>query len=127
MAETLFHPGMAARPASLKQSTPRPFLIFSSAALSWLLVGDWLAPLAVLLLWAIWLFLPTEEGPPVLALALTFQWAQVNAGVFYHGLTGRDLEATAFSDYRPMVLMGMGCVAALLAGLKLAFLKRWRP
>lgn len=95
-------------------------LALAFAALSWGLVGDWLAPVAVLLLWAIWYLLRSEEGPPVLALALTFQWAQVTSGVFYHGVTGRNLDAILLSDYRPMVLLGMGCVASLVAGLKIA-------
>jgi hypothetical protein len=102
-------------------------LVVALAALSWILVGDWLAPLASVLLWLIWRFLRGGEGPPVLALALSFQWAQVNAGVFYCGITGRPLDAIRFSDYRPMVLMGMGCVLALLAGLKLALLRGIPP
>ncbi|HEX2223731.1 MAG TPA: hypothetical protein VHN15_05975 [Thermoanaerobaculia bacterium] len=96
----------------------------TAALLSWALVGDWLAPVAVLLLWAIWYLLRSDEGPPVLALALTFQWTQVTSGVFYHGITGRDLDTILLSDYRPMVLIGMGCVASLTAGLAVAL--RWR-
>jgi hypothetical protein len=99
-------------------------LAIVAAVFSWILVGDWLAPLAMLLLWAIWYLLRSDEGPPVLALALTFQWAQVNAGVFYHGITGRPLETILLSDYRPMVLIGLGCVASLLAGLVIAL--RWQ-
>jgi hypothetical protein len=119
------------RPAAPSAQNPskgplQTLVVIALAALSWILVGDWLAPLATVLLWAIWRFLRAREGPPVLALALSFQWAQVNAGVFYHGITGRPLEAISFSDYRPMVLIGMGCVLALLIGLRLA-LRRGTP
>lgn len=93
--------------------------------LCWFLIDDWIASLAILLLWAIWRFLPAEEGPPVLSMALTFQWAQASIGIFYHGLTGHPMEAIERSDYRPMVLMSLGSVAALLLGLALA-LRLWR-
>ena len=87
--------------------------------LAWLSVGDWIAGLAVLVLWAAWHALPADDGPPILAMAFTFQWVQVTIGVFYHGLTGRSLDAIDRSDYRPMVLIGLGCLVALLVGLAL--------
>lgn len=132
MDPALPHPLALPAPAALPSPRGRAVsraplqatLAFAAAVLSWLLVGDWLAPLAVALLWAIWYLLRSEEGPPVLALALTFQWAQVNSGVFYHGITGRPSETILLSDYRPMVLIGMGCVASLLAGLVIAL--RWQ-
>jgi hypothetical protein len=110
--------------AAVPRRLALPLGILFAATLAWLLVGDWLAGLATVLLWAIWRFLPCDEGPPVLSLALTFQWAQVNAGVFYCGLTKRPLEAITLSDYRRMVLLGMGCVGSILLGLHLAL--RWR-
>lgn len=115
--------------ASRAQITPglHLTLVLIAAGTSWLMIRDWLAPVALLLLGAIWYFLRSDEGPPVLSLALTFQWAQVCSGVFYHGLTGRPLEAILLSDYRPMVLLGMGCVAALLIGLKLALIGHRSP
>jgi len=86
------------------------------------LVGDWLAGLAAAVLLLVWRLLPSEEGPPVLALAMSMQWLQVTAGVFYGGLTDRMLPAMLQSDYRPMVLIGLGCVTALTIGL---FFGRW--
>jgi hypothetical protein len=55
--------------------------------------------------------------PPVLPLAFTFQWVQVTAGIYYYIFTGRRLDAMDQSDYRPMVLVGLGCLLALLLGL----------
>ena len=57
-----------------------------------------------------------EEGPPVLALALAFQWVSVTIGLFYVDLSGRTLMETATDVYRPMVAIGLGCVAALAVG-----------
>jgi hypothetical protein len=97
-----------------------PFLIVGvvSVAMGYL-AGDWIAALGVWVLAAGWRFLQTREGPPVLALAFTFQWAQITAGVYHYALTGRRLDAMDLSDYRPMVLIGLGCLVAILLGLKL--------
>jgi hypothetical protein len=84
-----------------------------------LLFGDWLAGLAMAVLALIWVMLPAEEGPPVFALAATMQWTSVCIGFFYVLVTGRPLEATLRSDYRTMVLLGLGCVVALVLGLVL--------
>ena len=92
-----------------------------------ILARDWIAAVAVLVLWMAWHYLPADDGPPILAMAFTFQCVQVTVGVFYHGLTGRSLDAIELSDYRPMVLIGLGCLVALLAGLKLGMRLRPRP
>jgi len=55
----------------------------------------------------------------VLPLAFTFHWNQTSLGVFYNGLTGRALTAIDGSDYRPMVLIGLGCCLAWAVGLRL--------
>ena len=94
---------------------------------AWYFARDWIAGLAVLVLWAGWRYLPHEDGPPVLAMAFTFQWLQVTIGLFYFGITGRSLEAVELSDYRPMVLIGLGCLASLLLGLKLGMRLVRRP
>jgi hypothetical protein len=82
------------------------------------LVGHWLAGACTAVLMLVWHVTPREEGPPVLPLALTAQWVQVTSGVYYSGLTGRTLEATEGSDYRPMVLIGLVCIVALAIGLR---------
>lgn len=106
--------------------TPRPIVLPTRLLISagvcgaaWLLTRDWIAGIGLLVLWAGWHYLRTVEGPPVLAMAFTFQWVQVTAGLYYYGLTGRLLDAIEFSDYRPMALIGLGCLVSLLLGLKL--------
>jgi hypothetical protein len=83
----------------------------------WIFTGDWLLGLCTFVLGLGWAFLQPEEGPPVMALAYTLQWITVCIGLYYVAITGRPLQATLGSDYQPMVLIGLGCLIALLAGL----------
>jgi hypothetical protein len=83
----------------------------------WLISGDWLLGLTALVLALGWALLPADEGPPVLALAFTLQWVTVCIGLYYVAVTGRPLQATIGSEYEPMVLIGLGCLIALLCGL----------
>lgn len=121
--------GRPPRSATPRVSGSVPFLAALAASiLAWFLTNDWIAAAALWVLWAAWHWLPTDEGPPVLPLAFSYQWMQVTAGVYYFGLTGRRLPAMDFSDYRPMVLVGLGCLVALLLGLKLGMATaRWWP
>jgi hypothetical protein len=81
--------------------------------------NDWIAGFAFIVLWAGWQFLPMSDGPPVLALAMTWHWNQIVIGIYYFALTGRPLQAMMLSDYRPMVLIGLGCMVALIIGLRI--------
>src|SRR5437762_9862242 len=96
----------------------RKFVPLAGAA-GWLVSGDWLVGLCLTVLALIWVTLPAEEGPPVLALAATMQWVSVTLGLFYFQVTGRALDATLRGDYRMMVLLGLGCVVAMVVGLVL--------
>ncbi|MGE0039642.1 MAG: hypothetical protein AB7H88_21735 [Vicinamibacterales bacterium] len=87
--------------------------------LSGVITGDWIGSAAAAVLVAGWFLLRVEEGPPVLFFAFAFQWVQVSIGIFYVALTGRTLTAIEASDYRPMVLIGLGCLLALAAGVRL--------
>jgi len=109
------------------RSLEAPVAVLAGALALSLVTGDWIAGAGVLVLASVWPLLKTEEGPPVLAMAVTFQWIQVTAGLYYHGLTGRPLPAVVLSDYRPMVLIGLGCVVALAGGLALGARLGQRP
>jgi len=87
-----------------------------SAVMS-ILAGDWLAGAAIWILWAAWRILYARGRLPVIAMAFTFQWVQVVAGIMYYALTGRTLPVMYLSDYREMVIIGLGCLVALLVGL----------
>jgi len=82
---------------------------------SW--TGYWIAGLAVGVLLLIWALLSTAEGPPVLALALTYQWMQVTIGLFYSTLTGEELEAMYETDWERMMLIGLGWVTCLAVAM----------
>jgi len=104
-------------------------LIPLAGVAGWILFGDWLAGLALAVLALVWVMLPAEEGPPVLALAMTMQWVSVSIGLFYNLVTRRPLEAVLRADYRYMVLLGLGCVAATVLGLAIGryLIDRMRP
>ena len=91
-------------------------------------VGHWLAGAAVAVLLLGWRLLTTSEGPPVLALAFTYQWTQVSIGLFYHGATGQALDTIDASDWETMMLIGLACITALAAGIHVglrAARRRW--
>jgi hypothetical protein len=103
-------------------------LVIAIAAVSSYLVEDWIAGLAIVALWFVWKVIPSGEGPPVLPLALTFQWVQVTAAVVYLSLTGRRIPEMDTVDYRPMVIVGLGCIVSLAFGLWIgAHLIRHKP
>ncbi len=111
--------GLAARPRPAMHRATVPGLLIVLAivsAVASILAADWIPVIAIWLLWAGWRLTRTGDGPPVLAMAFTFQWVQVTAGIWYQMLTGIRLPAVDHSDYRTMVLIGLGCLAALLAG-----------
>lgn len=94
-----------------------PLIVSGLALVAAGVASDWIAGVGVLLLGLIWFLLSVNGEPPVLPLAMSFQWVQVTSGVYYLAFTGRELEAHYASDYRPMVLIGLGCVTATTVGL----------
>lgn len=100
-----------------------PFVAFF---VGWIAADDWIGGLAGLSLWLAWRLLLIDGAPPVLFWAFAFEWMQATIGLFYSGLTGRILPTMVLSDYRPMVLLGLGCVMALAIGLRSGVaLHRW--
>ena len=81
--------------------------------------GDGLVALSLAVLWFIWKALPVDGMPPVLPLALSFQWFQAAGGLIYCVAFDRDLPALHVPEYRAMVLIGLGCVMAVTIGLML--------
>jgi hypothetical protein len=79
--------------------------------------GYWIAGLAVAVLLLVWGLLSAAEGPPVLALALTYQWMQVTIGLFYSALTGEELEAMYETDWQRMMLIGLAWVTCLAVAM----------
>src|SRR5579884_3201740 len=86
------------------------------AAATYMVTDDPVAVASALALLCGVKLLTTGDGLVVLALAFAFQWMQVSIGLFYPALTGRELLTTSECDYRPMVLLGLGCILALAIG-----------
>jgi hypothetical protein len=92
-------------------------LVILAGAIGWLASGDWLIGACLLVLGLGWIVLQPDEGPPVIALAFSMQWVAVCVGLFYYAVTERPLDATVHSDYRTMVMIGLGVLLATIAGL----------
>ena len=98
------------------------------AAAGYLLTGEAVGVAALLVLWIGYKLLATGDGLSVLILAFGFQWIQVSIGLFYTGVTGRPLITSLESDYKPMVMLGLGCILALAIGIRLGVMAiRRRP
>lgn len=92
-----------------------------------ILTGDWLigASIAVLMVAArlVW----TNDGLFVLPIALAFHWMEGTLGLLYKGITGREVQAIYDSDYRPMVMIALGCCLALSVGIWLGLRLKKAP
>jgi hypothetical protein len=84
-----------------------------------LYADDWLVGASILVLWLIWKLTMTRDGMFVVPMALTFQWVQSTIGLFYLGFFGRSVAAIQRSDWRPMVMIGLGCCLTLAVGISL--------
>lgn len=92
-----------------------------------LYTGDGLIGASIVALWLIWKLTETDDGMFVLPMALTFQWVQATLGLFYLEFFGRSVDAIDRSDYRPMVMIGLGCCMALAIGVFLGMRLIKRP
>jgi hypothetical protein len=85
-----------------------------------LYANDWMPPACVLALWLGIKLVSTHDSLFVLPIALTFHWSQTSLGVFYNLLTGRSVPANDLPNINTMVLIGLGCVLAMAAGIYIA-------
>jgi hypothetical protein len=102
------------------------FGIAVASGLIGLIVDDWIGGAATIVLWLGAKLLITGDGIPVLFLAFLYQWMQVTVGLFYFGFLGRAVPTVYLSDYRPMVLIGLGCVLSIAVGIRagIAFVRK---
>lgn len=87
---------------------------------------QWLMASSLPFLWMIWRFLRLDAGPPVLAFALTYHWAQNVVGLFYYAITGRKPLGMQAPLYPEMVVIGLVCIGFIVLGIMLgdAFVAR---
>jgi hypothetical protein len=93
------------------------FVVAFCSVLAGLLSDQWLIAASLPPLWAIWRFLRLEGGPPVLAFAMTYHWAQNVIGLFYYWLTGRKPLGMDAAMYEQMGAIGLVCICLFVAGL----------
>src|SRR4051812_10202123 len=93
------------------------FVVAFVSVLAGLLTDQWLIGASLPPLWAIWRFLRLEGGPPVLAFAMTYHWAQNVIGLYYYALTGRTPLGMQAAMYPQMVMIGLGCIVLFVVGL----------
>jgi hypothetical protein len=86
-------------------------------AMATLYTNDGLIGASLIVLWLIWKLTLVDDGMFVVPMALTFQWVQSTVGLFYLDFFGRSVDAIDRSDYRPMVMIGLGCCVALSVGI----------
>jgi len=87
-----------------------------------LFANDWIAGASILTLIIGIKLVSTGDRLFVLPFAFTFHWMQTSLGVMYLGFLGRAVPTVELSDYRPMVLVGLGCCLALAAGIRLGLM-----
>jgi len=92
-----------------------------------LFANDWIAGASILTLFVGVKLVSTGDRLYVLPMAFTFHWMQTSLGVLYLGLTGRTVPTVELSDYRPMVLIALGCCLALAIGIRLGQSLRSAP
>lgn len=91
-----------------------------SIVLVGLLANDWIASVSLAILFIGARYMLREPGPPIVAAAFANQWLQVSVAVMYFAVTGRVVTEMRTPVYRPMVVIGLTCVAVLFTGFYLA-------
>ncbi|HUQ18820.1 MAG TPA: hypothetical protein VM099_04335 [Gemmatimonadaceae bacterium] len=97
----------------------RDLAIVGSILLAGVLANDWIASAGLAMLYVGGRFMLHDPGPPVAGLAFANQWLQVMAGIVWFVLSGRKVMEMRTDTYRPMVILGLVCVATLFAGFYL--------
>jgi hypothetical protein len=94
-----------------------------------LFTQDWLLTVAVSVLLIGMKLMWTGDGLFVLPAAYVFHWLETSIGLVYKDVFGRELPAFYQSDYRPMVLIGLGCCLAIALGVRvgMSLLKDTEP
>lgn len=88
------------------------------AVLAFIGTNEWLVFPVLFVFALIWRVLPSQDGIPILPVALSYHWLQVSAGLFYFPVFDRYSRITDESPYRAMVGLGLGCVLAIVFGLR---------
>lgn len=105
--------------------TRYPVMVLSVAAVAFFWTDELFASAAVLLLGAAWAWAPRADGPPVIAIALSFHITQIVIGYFYEPWSQSVLMPYSARQLDTMVGLSLMGVSALLAGLCLGARPSW--
>ena len=92
-----------------------------------LVANEWIVSASLLTLLIGIKLVSTGDRLFVLPVAFAFHWLQTSIGLMYLAFAGRAVPTVELSDYRPMVLVGLGCCLALAAGIRLGLSLRHKP
>jgi hypothetical protein len=84
-----------------------------------LFANDWIIGASTLTLLVGMKLVSTGDRLFVLPMAFAFHWLQTSIGLMYLVFAGRAVPTVELADYRPMVLVGLGCCLAMAAGIRL--------
>ncbi len=90
----------------------------TAAILGWM-ADDSLVALCLAVLFIGLKLVQTDDNLLILSAAFAFQWMQTSVGVLYKGVFNREVATIYSSNYRPMVMIGLGCCLALAVGIRL--------
>ena len=104
-------------------------VLWSAAGVAFVgvVADDALIALATLILLLGLKLVSTGDRLFVMPAAFAFHWSQTTLGLLYFDVMGREVPAISTSDYRPMVLIGLGCVLAIAVGVRLGLSLVKRP
>jgi len=93
------------------------------------IANDALLGLAVFVLIAGLKLVWTDDGLFVLPAAYAFHWLETSIGLVHRALFNREVATFHASNYQPMVLIALGCCAALAIGLRIGMvlMRKLRP
>lgn len=91
--------------------------MIASAAVG-VLADDALLGLSVFVLVAGLKLVWTSDGLFVLPAAYAFHWVETSIGLVYKAIFNREVATFHLSEYRPMVLIALGCCLALAVGVR---------
>jgi hypothetical protein len=90
--------------------------IFGSILLVGVIADDWIASAGLATLYIGGKYMLHDPGPPIGGLTFALQWLQVMAGIIWFVVSGHKVMEMRTDTYRPMVIIGLVCIACLFAG-----------
>jgi hypothetical protein len=100
-------------------------LVIAAAAVAYFWTGQLMASAAVVLVAAAWAWAPRADGPPVIAIALSFHITQITIGYFYEPWSQSVLMPYSARRLDDMIGLSLLGVAAMLAGLYIGARPVW--